>query len=111
METCFFKVSYIGPASNQFTKSLSEHVYRKFSLKLRVVYDTFEINRYFQLKTKSPHAFCSNVVYLHQFRLSCDTNLAFVGMTTRHMAARAGKHIILAGPQSAMKDHIRACAT
>ena len=27
-ETCFFKVSYIGPASKQFTKSLSELVYR-----------------------------------------------------------------------------------
>ena len=104
METCFFKVSYIGPASNQFTKSLSELVYRKFGLKLRVVYDTFKINRYFQLKTKTPHALCSNVVYLYQFRLSCDTNLAYVGMTTRHLAAKACKHLVLAGPQSAIKD-------
>ena len=52
-ETCFFKVLYIGPASKQFTKSLSELVYPEFGLKLRVVYATFKINRYFQLKNKN----------------------------------------------------------
>ena len=36
-ETCFFKVLYVGPASKQFTKSLSELVYWEFGLKLRVV--------------------------------------------------------------------------
>ena len=43
-ETCFFRVPYIGSASKQFTKSLSELVYREFGLKLKVVYDTFNIN-------------------------------------------------------------------
>ena len=109
-ETCFFRVSYIGPASKQCTKSLSELAYREFGLKLRVVYDTFKINRYFQVKTKGQHALCSNVVF--QLRCSCDTNLAYVGMTTRHLAARASEHLVLAGPhKSAIKDHIRACAT
>ena len=42
-ETCFF------------TKSLFELVYREFGLKLRIVYDTFKINRCFQLKTKTLH--------------------------------------------------------
>ena len=108
-ETRFFKVPYISSASKQFTKSLSELVYREFGLKLKVVYDTFKINRYFQLKTKTLHALCSNVVY--QFRCSCDTNLAYVGMTTRHLAAKACEHLVLAGPQkSAIKEHIRACA-
>ena len=33
-------------------------------------------------------------------------------MTTRHLDARACKHLILAGlHKSAIKDHIRACAT
>ena len=31
-ETCFFKVPHIGSASKQFTKSLSELVYREFGL-------------------------------------------------------------------------------
>ena len=49
-----------------------------------------------------------NVVY--QFRCLCDTNLAYVGMTTRHLAARACEHLVLAGPQkSAIKEHILAC--
>ena len=100
----------MGPASKQLTKSQSELVYREFGLKLRVVHDAFKINRYFQLKTKTPHALCSNVVY--QFRCSCYTNLAYVGMTTRHLAARACEHLALAGPhKSATKDHVRACAT
>ena len=66
-------------------------------------------NRYFQLKTKTPHALYSNVVY--QFRCSCNTNLAYTGMTTRLLAARACEHLVSAGPQkSAIKQHIRACA-
>ena len=33
-------------------------------------------------------------------------------MTTRHLAARARERLVLAGPhKSAIKDHIRACAT
>ena len=100
MRDLLFKVPYIGSASKQFTKSLFELVYREFGLKLKVVYDTFKINRYFQLKTKTPHALCSNVVY--QFRCSCDTNLAYVGMTTRHLAARACEHLVLAGSQRAL---------
>ena len=108
-KTCFFKVPYIGSASKQCTKSLSELVYREFGLKLRVVYDTFKIKHYSQLKTKTPHALCSYVVY--QFRCSCDTNIAYVGMTTRHLAATACEHLVLATPhKSAIIDHIRTCA-
>ena len=108
----FFKVPHIGPASKQFTKSLSELVYWEFGWKLRVVYNTFKINRYFQLKIKTPHALCSNVVY--QFQCSCDTNLAYVGMTTRLLvlAARDCERLVSAKPhKSAITDHIRACAT
>ena len=32
-------------------------------------------------------------------------------MTTRHLAARAYEHLVLAGPQkSAIKEHLRSCA-
>ena len=107
-ETCFFKVPYIGPTSKQFTKSLSELVYSEFCLKLRVACDTFKINCYFQLKTKTPHALCSNVLY--QFRCLCDTNLVF--MTTRHLVTRACEHLVSAGPHNCpIENHIRACST
>ena len=80
------------------------------AFKIKVVHNAFKINRCFQLKTKTPHALCSNVLY--QFRCSCDTNRAYVGMTTRHLAARACEHLVLARPhKSAIKDHIRACTT
>ena len=36
-ETCFFKVRYIGPAIKQFTKRVSELLYREFGLKLRLL--------------------------------------------------------------------------
>ena len=46
-ETCFFKFRIIGTASKQSTKSLSELIYHEIGLKLGVVYDTFNTNRYF----------------------------------------------------------------
>ena len=52
-ETCFLKVPYIGPASKQFTKCLSQLVYREFGLKLRVVYATFKINLLLSAKNKN----------------------------------------------------------
>ena len=48
---------------------------------------------------------------MYQSRCSSDTNLAYVSVTTRHLAARACEHLVLAGLQkSAIKEHIRACA-
>ena len=109
-ETCVFKVLCTGPAFKQFTKSLCELVYREFGLKLREFTIHLRSIAISSWKQKTPHALCSNVAY--QFRCSCDTNLAYVGVTTRHLAARACEHLVLAGPhKSAMKDHIRACAT
>ena len=95
-ETCNLKVSCIGPASKQFTKCLSQLVYREFGLKLRVVLATFKINRNFQQKTKTSHGLWFNVVY--QFRCLWDTNLVYVGITSLHLAARASEKLVLAGP-------------
>ena len=62
-----------------------------------------------QSKILATPMLCSNVVY--QFLCSRDTNLAYVDMTTRHLAARACERLVLAGPQkNAIKEHIRACA-
>ena len=68
------------------------------------------IHSILQRKTKTPRALCSNIVY--QFRCLGDTNFTYVGMTNRHLAARACKHLVLVGPhKSAIKDHICTCAT
>ena len=65
-EMCFVKIPYVGIHSKWFANRLSEPI------KLRVLFDTFKVNRYFQLKSKTPHALSSNVV--NQFTCSCDTN-------------------------------------
>ena len=79
-------------------------------LNLRVFFffDTFKVNRYLQLKSKAPHALSSNVVY--EFTCSCDTNLSYIGMFTRHLGTRAREHLNLDDShKSATKDHLRSC--
>ena len=57
-------------------------------LNFGVLLDTYKVNRYFQLKSKTAHALSSNVMY--QFTCSCDTNLSYIGMSTRHLGTRTG---------------------
>ena len=64
-----------------------------------------KIDRYFQLKSNTPLALCSNVVY--KCTCSCDMNLTYYGMSTRHLIARVRKHLDCNSIQrSAIKDHI-----
>ena len=85
----------------------------KFSVLIRVLADfrvlaEWQVNRYFQLKSETPHALSSNVVY--QFTCSCDTNLSYIGMTTQHLGTRTGEHLNLDDShKNAMKDHLRYC--
>jgi len=103
------KVLYVGAASKVFVKRLSQLVDQKFDLNLCAVYVTNKASRYFKLKSGIPHALCSNVVY--KFMCLCDTNLAYIRMTKRHLETRVREHLSLANPQnSAIKDHLHACA-
>ena len=92
-EMCFAKIAYVGMHSKWFANCLSELIICQFGIKPRVFFDTFKVNCYFQLKPKTPHALSSNVVY--QFTCSCDTNLSYIGMSTRHLRTRAGEHLNL----------------
>ena len=58
----FVEIPYVGIHSKWFANRLSELIKRQFGIKLRVIFSTFEVNRYFQLKSKTPHALSSNVV-------------------------------------------------
>jgi len=75
--------TYVGAASKVFVKRLSQLIDQEFDLKLCAVYVSNKVSRYFQLKSGTSHALCSNVV--HQFTCLCDTNLAYIGMTTQHL--------------------------
>ena len=107
-EMCFVKISYVSIHSKWFTNQLSVLIKRHFGINLQVLFVTFKADRYLHLKSKTPHALSSNVVY--QFTCSCDTNLSYIGMFTRHLGTRAGEHLNLADSRkSAIKDHIRSC--
>ena len=107
-EMCFVKISYVGIHSKWFSNYLSEFIKRQFGNKPRLLFDTFKVNCYFQLKSKTPHALSSNVVYL--FTCSCNTNVSYIGMYTRHLATRAGDHLNLDDSHiSAIKRHLRSC--
>ena len=86
-EMCYVKIPYVGIHSMGFANRLSELIKRQSGNKLRVLFDIFKVNRYFQLKSKTPHALNSNIV--NQFTCSCDTNLSYIGMSTRHLVTRA----------------------
>ena len=76
-------------------------------INLRVFFDTFKINRYFQLKSKTPRVLGSNVVY--QFTISCDTNLSYWHVYTT-FGTRAEEHLNLDDShKSEIKDHLRSC--
>ena len=73
-------------------------------------YRTNKVGQYFQLKSETPLPLCSNVVY--KFIYSCDTNLTYIGMSSRHLITRVKEHLNLAySRKSAIKDHILSCPT
>ena len=102
----FLRVSCVGAASKQFVKQLFELVNCKFGVEVCAIYTAYKVGRYFQLKSATPITLSSNVVY--QFLCSCDTNLSYVGMSSRHLGTRAQKHLNLAdiNTKSDIKDHL-----
>ena len=72
------------------------------------IYKTFKVVNYFQLKSKTPVALCSNVLY--KFSCSSDTNMTYIGMSFRHLIIKVREHLNFKSLQdSAIKDHILSC--
>ena len=69
-----------------------------------------ETRTYFQLTLRTPVLLCSNVA--HKFTCSCDSNLTYIGKSTRHLSNRVGEHLNVASLQenSAIKQHILSCS-
>jgi len=67
-DKCYVKVQYVGAAYKVFVKRLSQLVDQEFDLNLCAVFVMDKVSRYFQLKSGT---------------CLCDTNLAYIGMTTR----------------------------
>ena len=103
-----FCIPYLGKDSHHFRNRLSALIKNKYNLKISPIYKTFKVVNYFQLKSKTPVALCSIVVY--KFSCSCDTNKTYIGMSSRHLITRVREHLNFKSLQdSAIKDHILSC--
>ena len=93
-ELCPIFVSYVGEASIRFVKALSQLCLRQFDVRLLPLYRTNKVGQYFLLKSATSLPLCSNVVY--KFTSSCDANLTYFGMSSRHLITRVKEHLNLA---------------
>ena len=81
----------------------------RYNIKLYTIFTTSKVGDYFQLKCRTSHALCYNVVY--KFTCSYDANLSYVGVSTLHLGVRAKEHLNEADQHksSAIKDHLMFC--
>ena len=105
VETLFF-VPYIGLPAIIYGKKLQKLLKENYNIHVRIVYTTFQVKNYFSLKSQTPLPLLANVVY--QFKCLCDTNLTYIGKTSRHLATRVKEH---STKPSAIKDHLSTCRT
>ena len=107
-ENYYITIPYLESESRHFINKLAKIIKNKINVNIVLVYKLFKIGRYFQLKSDTPLALCSNVVY--KFICSCDMNLKYYGMSTRHLITRVREHLNFNSIQrSAIKDHILSC--
>ena len=80
---CLLRVPYYGKSSRGFAKDLSELIESNFEVKIRVVYTTFKVGSFFQLKSRTPSTLLSNVVY--KFTCAVSAHITYIGYTSRHL--------------------------
>ena len=79
-ENYYITIPYLESESRRFINKLAKIIKKKINVNIVPVYKSFKIGRYFQLKSNTPFALCSNVV--HKFTCSYDMNLTYCGMST-----------------------------
>ena len=101
------KLPYIGKASKIFAKKLSDIVFKKFNVKIHVVYKSCKLSSFFSLKDITPLALTSKVVY--QYKCFRDENITYIGETTRPLEKRVEEHMSEKKPKTAVGKHIAKC--
>ena len=76
----YITISYMESESRCFTNNLAKIIKNKIDVNIVPVYKSFKIGRYFQIKSNTLLAPCSNVVY--EIKCSCDVNLTLYNMST-----------------------------
>ena len=104
----YITIPHLESESRRFINNLAKIIKNKIDVNIVPVYKSFKIGRFFQIKSNTPLALYSNVVY--KFTCSCDMNLTYYGMFTRHLITRVREHLDFNSIQrSAIKDHILSC--
>ena len=107
-ENYYITIPYLESESRCFINNFAKIIKNKINVNIAPVYKSFKIGRYFQLKSNTPLALCSNIVY--KFTCSCDMNLTYYGMSTLHLITKVRKHLDFNSIQrSATKDYIFSC--
>ena len=74
-ETHYITIPYLKSKPRRFINNLTKIIKNKIDVNIVPVYKSFKIGRYFQLKSNTLLALCSNVVY--KFTYSCGMNLTY----------------------------------
>ena len=102
------RIPFLGKASIDFRKEITQILMNKFKVNVRPVFSSCKVGDFFQLKSSVPDFLSANVVY--RFKCLCDTNLTYIGETERHLIDRVKEHLDLRSEKrSAIKDHILTC--
>ena len=103
-----FSLPFVGEASQKFSKQVVSLMETTFNIEVLPVFTSNKIGQYFSLKSKTPFALTSNVVY----KFSClrDADCSYIGQTKRHLMTRVNEHVALSGSsKSEIKTHIKKC--
>ena len=65
-------ILYFGKDSRRFVVKFSIIIRNQLDVKIIPIYESLKVKSYFQLKSRTPVALCSNVVY--HFKCSFDSN-------------------------------------
>ena len=71
---------------------------------MRVVFNTYKVKQYYNLKSQTPLHLKAKCVY--QFNCSGDLNKSYIGKTIRHLAIRCKEHLV---GNLAIFEHKRSC--
>ena len=90
-ESYYITIPYLESESRIFTNSVAKIIKYEIDVNILLVYKSFKIGRSFHLKSNTSLVLCSNVVY--KFSCSCDMNVTYNSMSTRHLIAKVREHL------------------
>ena len=103
-----FGVPFVGTASSEYKKRVSELISNHLGVNIFVYFTSCKVGSFFTLKSRTPSALVSRVVY--KFQCLGDPDTTYIGKTKRHIITRVKEHL---DPKenSAITSHIFECVT